>query len=106
MKHFELLYHLYQILKQIGTNSVGCEGKVEGILLTGGLVRLQDIINGIRKRCEWIAPVSVYPGEMEQEALAYSVLKVLHGEDQAIHYSGKPVWDGFPFIDNGTEPVT
>ncbi len=97
---------IYQICKEIGAMSVVLEGKVDGILLTGGLVRFQDIINGIRKRCEWIAPVSVYPGEMEQEALAYSVLKVLHGEDQAIHYSGKPVWDGFPFIDNGTEPVT
>jgi len=59
-----------------------------------------DIVDGIRRRCGWIAPISVYPGEMEQQAMAYSVLKVLHGEAEAIHYPGKPVWEGFPFIDD------
>lgn len=32
--------------------------------------------------------------------MAYSVLKVLHGEAAAIRYSGRPVWEGFPFIDD------
>lgn len=89
---------IYQICKQVGAMSAVLEGKVDGILLTGGLVRYDDIVEGIKKRCGWIAPITVYPGEMEQKALAYSVLKVLHGENEAIHYSGKPVWEGFPFI--------
>ena len=48
------------------------EGRVDGIILTGGLVRYDDIVEGIRRRCGWIAPITVYPGEMEQEAMAYS----------------------------------
>ncbi len=91
---------IYQCCKLIGAMSAVLEGKVDGILLTGGLVRYDDIVEGIRRRCGWIAPISVYPGEIEQEAMAYSVLKVLHGEAEAIRYSGKPVWEGFPFIDD------
>ncbi|MBE6987529.1 MAG: butyrate kinase [Ruminococcaceae bacterium] len=89
---------IYQCCKQIGAMSVVLEGKVDGIILTGGLVRYADIVEGVKQRCGWIAPITVYPGEMEQHAMAYSVLKVLHGETKAIHYSGRPVWEGFPFI--------
>ena len=88
---------IYQCCKQVGAMSAVLEGKVDGILLTGGLMRYDDIIEGIRRRCGWIAPITVYPGEMEQEAMAHSVLKVLHGEAEAIHYSGRPVWEGFNF---------
>jgi len=89
---------IYQCCKQIGAMSVVLEGKVDGIILTGGLVRYADIVEGVKQRCGWIAPITVYPGEMEQHAMAYSVRKVLHGETKAIHYSGRPVWEGFPFI--------
>ena len=86
---------IYQICKQIGEMSAVLCGQVDGILLTGGLVRFQDIVEGIRKRCGWIAPISVYPGEMEQDALALSVLHALRGEEPILTYSGKPVWNGF-----------
>lgn len=88
---------IYNIIKEIGSMSVVLKGKVDGILLTGGLVRFSDIVDGIRESCGWIAPVSVYPGEMEQEALCFAVLRVLRGEEQARVYSGKPVWQGFDF---------
>ena len=90
---------IYQICKLIGEMSTVLSGKVDAILLTGGLMRFQDIIDGIKERCEWIAPVSVYPGEMEQEALAYPVLKALRGEADILTYSGLPVWNGFEGID-------
>ena len=70
-------------------------GKVDAILLTGGLMRFDDLAEGIRERCGWIAPIHVYPGEMEQDALALSVLKVLRGQAKALTYTGKPVWQGF-----------
>ena len=89
---------IYQICKQIGEMSAVLCGKVDGILLTGGLMRFHDIIDGIKMRCGWIAPVSVYPGEMEQEALALSVLKALRGEAPILTYAGKPVWSGFAEI--------
>ena len=90
---------IYQICKQVGAMSAALCGKVDGILLTGGLVRYADIVDGIRARCEWIAPVTVYPGEMEQEALALSVLRALRGEEPINHYSGRPVWTGFEGMD-------
>ncbi len=89
---------IYQICKMIGAMSAVLCGKVDAILLTGGLMRFGDIARGIRQRCGWIAPVRVYPGEMEQEAMALAVLKVLQGRASAMTYSGKPVWSGFPGV--------
>ena len=86
---------IYQICKMIGEMSAVLCGKVDGILLTGGLVRFQDIVDGIKTRCGFIAPIEVYPGEMEQEALALPALKVLRGELAAQTYSGRNVWPGF-----------
>ena len=70
-------------------------GRVDGILLTGGLLRFEDITQTIREQCEWIAPVSTYPGEVEHEALAAGALRVLRGEEEPKHYTGRPVWDGW-----------
>ena len=72
-------------------------GKVDAILLTGGLLRFADIIDGIKARCGFIAPIFVYPGEMEQEALALPTLKALRGEIEPLTYSGRDVWNGFGF---------
>ena len=90
---------IYQICKMVGEMAVVLCGKVDGILLTGGLLRFDDIRAGIEARCGFIAPVSVYPGEREQEALALSVLKVLRGEATARAYTGRDVWQGFGDID-------
>ena len=86
---------IYQICKHIGAMSAVLSGKVDAILLTGGLMRFDDIAVGIRQRVGWIAPIHVYPGEMEQEAMAFPVLKVLRGQATAMKYSGKNVWQGF-----------
>ena len=94
---------IYQICKMIGEQSCVLKGKVDAILLTGGLMRFDDIRRGIEERCGWIAPIAVYPGEMEQEALAFGVLKVLRGQEKALTYSGKPVWSGFPFFREGSK---
>ncbi len=86
---------LYQICKMIGEMSCVLCGKVDGILLTGGLLRFADVKETIEKRCGWIAPISVYPGEMEQEALALPALRVMQGKITAQTYSGQDVWQGF-----------
>ena len=90
---------IYQICKCIGACSCVLEGKVDAILLTGGLMRFDDIAEGIRRRCGWIAPIAVYPGEMEQDAMALPVMKVLRGEATAMTYSGRDVWQGFVGMD-------
>ena len=90
---------IYQICKMIGEMSTVLCGKVDGILLTGGLLRFSDIHEEIERRCGFIAPISVYPGEMEQEALALPTLKALRGELVPHKYTGENVWNGFDGID-------
>ena len=96
----ELIWNamVYQIIKQIGAMAAALKGNVQAILLTGGLVDIEDIPDQIRESCSWIAPIYVYPGEMEQETLAKEVLKVLQGKEKPIEYTGKPVFSGFDFI--------
>jgi len=86
---------IYQVCKTIGSMAVVLEGKVDGIVLTGGLLRFDDVLADIRRRCEWIAPVTAYPGEFEQEAMASGAMRVLTGEEEALVYPGRPVWSGF-----------
>ncbi|MBQ7887418.1 MAG: butyrate kinase [Clostridia bacterium] len=86
---------IYQVCKSIGSMAAVLEGKVDGIVLTGGLLRFDDVTDGVRRRCGWIAPVTAYPGEFEQEAMAAGAMRVLTGEETALVYPGKPVWDGF-----------
>ena len=87
---------LYQTAKLIGSMAAVLEGKVDAIVLTGGLLRFPDVEESIRRYCGWIAPVAAYPGEYEQEAMALGALRVLRGEEPAKTYTGRPVWDGFP----------
>lgn len=89
---------VYQVCKMIGEMSAVLCGKVDGILLTGGLMRFDDVLEGITRRCGFIAPITVYPGEMEQEALAIPALRVLRGEETPLTYTGRDVWEGFDFM--------
>ena len=86
---------IYQVCKNIGAMAAVLEGEVDGIVLTGGLMRFPDVEASIRKRCGFIAPIYVYPGEVEQEAMAGAALRVLRGEETALTYPGHPVFDGF-----------
>lgn len=86
---------IYQTAKYVGAMAAVLEGHVDAILLTGGLLRFDDVAEGMRRFCGWIAPVVCYPGELEQEAMALGALRVLRGEETARTYTGKPVWDGF-----------
>lgn len=69
----------YNISKQIGAMAAAMSGKVDGILLTGGIAYNEPIVEAIRRRCSFIAPITVYPGENELEALAINALVVLRG---------------------------
>ncbi len=86
---------IYQVCKNIGAMSAVLAGQVDGIILTGGLVRFDDVVGMIQERCGWIAPISVYPGEREHQAMAAGALRVLRGEEEARTYTGEPVWKGF-----------
>lgn len=88
---------IYQITKYIGAMAAVLHGKVDGILLGGGMVHNKQLVADIKEACEFIAPVSAYPGEFEMEAMASGAIRVLNGEEQVKKYSGKPAWDGFGF---------
>ena len=90
---------VYQTCKLIGEMAAVLCGKVDAILLTGGLVRFADVVEGVKARCGFIAPVCAYPGEMEQEALALPALRALRGEITPLRYAGRNVWNGFEGVD-------
>lgn len=58
-------------------------GKVDRVIITGGLAYFSGLMDIIREHVEWIAPMDVMPGECEMEALALGGLRVLNGEEQA-----------------------
>jgi butyrate kinase len=84
---------IYQIIRYIGAMAGVLCGKVDGILLGGGMVHNKDLVGRITEACSWIAPVYAYPGEFELEAMAAGAIRVLKGEEEAKIYTGEPVWN-------------
>ncbi len=78
----------YQVSKEIGAMVAVLEGRVDAIVLTGGLAYSNRFTGAIKNRESLIAPVRVYPGEDELRALAEGVLRVLRGEERAKEYDG------------------
>jgi len=76
----------YQVAKSIGELATVVEGKVDAIILTGGIAYSEMMTSWIKKRVEFIAPVEIMPGENEMESLAYGILRVLRGEEKAREY--------------------
>ena len=74
---------VYQIAKEAGAMAAVLEGKVDAVLLTGGMAHSERVINRLREYLGWIAPIQVYPGEDELQALAEGVFRVLDGEEKA-----------------------
>jgi butyrate kinase len=74
---------IYQIAKEAGAMAAVLEGRVDALLLTGGMAHSERLVSKLRKYIEWIAPITVYPGEDELQALAEGVFRVLNGEEQA-----------------------
>lgn len=88
---------IYQIVKYIGAMATALHGNVDGILLGGGIVKSENLVEQIKAACSWIAPVSAYPGEFEMEAMASGAERVLKGTETSKQYTGVPVWKGFDF---------
>ena len=80
----------YGVAKSIGQLSVVRGGKVEQIILTGGIAHDKRITEWIKELVEFIAPVSVIPGEKEMEALAAGGLRILNGEEEVHPYNIYP----------------
>lgn len=76
----------YNVAKEIGAAASVLEGKVDAVLLTGGIAYNDYVCSRVIKRIEYIAPVKRYPGEDEMGALASNVLRVLNGEEECKVY--------------------
>lgn len=77
---------VYQVTKEIAQYGATLEGKVDKIILTGGIAYSNLVVEGVKKRVGYMADVVVKPGEMEMEALALGALRVLKGIESPKEY--------------------
>jgi len=77
---------LYHVAKSIAAEAAVLCGRVDAILLTGGLAHSEYVVGELRRRIGFLAPVYVFPGENEMEALALNALDVLQGKREAKTY--------------------
>lgn len=87
-KKFERIYHAmaYNIGKWVGMMAAVLHGDVDEIVITGGLAYDKMFVGWIEEMVKFIAPVKIYPGENEMQALAFGGLRVLTGEENAKEY--------------------
>lgn len=76
----------YQIAKDAGAMAAVLEGKVDQIILTGGIAYSPLTKTELQRLIGWIAPFTVYPGEDELLALVQGALRVMNGEEEAKVY--------------------
>lgn len=75
-----------QMAKDIGSMACVLNGKIDQIIITGGIAYDKTVISGLKEKAGWIAPMTVYPGEDELLALVQGGLRVLNGEEKAMVY--------------------
>ena len=85
----------YQVAKAIGGFAAALAGKVDGIVLTGGVSHDPRFVGYVTERVSWIAPVKVYAGDFEMDALAAGAIRALEGTEQVMTFTGEPSWKGF-----------
>ena len=85
----------YQVAKYIGAFAAALKGKVDGIVLTGGVSNDPYFTGYVRERVEWIAPVKIYGGDFEMDALASGAIRALEGTEDVMTFTGEPSWKGF-----------
>ena len=87
---------IYNIAKQIGAMSAVLKGDIDAIILTGGFIRFNDLIENIKDYCGYLGDIVVVE-DREMETLAIQTYKVLTKEIKANKYTGEPVFKGFDF---------
>ena len=77
---------IMQVAKDIGSMACVLKGKVDQIIVTGGIAYDKHVVAGLKERAGFIAPFTVYPGEDELLALTQGALRVMNGEEKAMEY--------------------
>lgn len=76
----------YQVAREIGSLAPVVSGKVDAILITGGMARSKPLTEYLTEHVKFIAPVYIYPGEDEMQALSEGVYYGLKGEIEIKEY--------------------
>jgi len=99
---YKLVYEAmaYQIAEEIGKRATNLKGKIDAIILTGGLAHSKMLTDWIKERVEFMSKTIIYPGESELEALAQGALRILKGEERAKHYTQDIKKIGILYWDN------
>lgn len=99
-RYAKLIYDafIYQIAKAVGGCAMALHGKVDAIILTGGIAHDEYLVERLNSYIDWLAPVSVQAGEFEMEALAAGVIRALSGEEEVLEYTGVPVFTDFEYL--------
>jgi butyrate kinase len=77
---------VHQIGKEIGAMATVLEGKMDGIILTGGIAHSDRVVGLIKKKISFLGKVFILSGEAEMEALAAGALRVMRGLEDAKIY--------------------
>jgi butyrate kinase len=87
-KRAEMVVHAmaYQVAKEIGAMAIAAGGVIAAVVFSGGLSRSEMLLGCLRPRVEHLAPVIVFPGSLEMEAMAHGAYRVMKGEEEAITY--------------------
>lgn len=76
-----------QMIKDIGSMACVLKGKIDQIIVTGGIAYDKAVVAGLKESAGWIAPFTIYPGEDELLALTQGALRVMNGEEKVMKYS-------------------
>jgi butyrate kinase len=76
----------YQISKEIAAMASVLFGRVNAVVITGGLARSARLLDAIRERIAFLGPLVVFPGELEMEAMAAGAFRVLSGSEKVVNY--------------------
>ena len=80
----------YQLAKSIAELAVPLKGKVDAVILTGGIAYSKMFTQWVKEQVDWLAPVEIVPGEREMLALMRGATRVLDGEEEAKDYRWLP----------------
>ncbi|WP_077197010.1 butyrate kinase [Prevotella ihumii] len=81
-----VLAMVWNVAKAIAAEGAVLCGKVDAVLLTGGLAYSEMLVGMLKKRIEYLAPVVVYPGQDEMLALTENAVAALNGEREIQEY--------------------
>ena len=91
-RHAKLVYDgmLYSCARALGGLAAAADGRVDRVILTGGLAHSRYVVEYLTRKLSFIAPVEVMAGEFELEALAAGAYRVLNGEEQPRRFADIP----------------